>query len=139
MAALRLRIPWVFATCRSRPFSSLRIVPPSRPSILLSWTSLFHSTSVFRSRKPNDYFSSEAPAQLQPDSKAEEATQSPKRKTTRSPAAKNSLRRLAVEAQRSRDGKEPRKTHTSSHQTVPKVRASIYLFDDSGWADLANL
>lgn len=124
MSAFVSRVPRVFATCKSRPFSSLRVASPTRPSTLLPRSSFFHSTSVFSSRKRHDYFSSKAPGQQSLDSKPEEVVQSPKRKTTRSPAAKNSLIRVAVEAQRSRDGKESRKTHVSGHQTVSKVRTS---------------
>lgn len=52
-----------------------------------------------------DLFSTTAVVQ-QPQKEAEssEGPQPAKRKKTRSPAAKNSLRRVAVEAQRSRDG-----------------------------------
>ncbi|KAK4694648.1 translation initiation factor IF-2, partial [Lecanoromycetidae sp. Uapishka_2] len=91
------------------------------------------------SRKRNDYFSSKAPGQQQPDTKAEETLQSPKRKTTRSPAAKNSLRRVAVEAQRSRDGKEPRKAHTTGHHTSSKMVTAICAAEEYDIAHVARI
>ena len=70
-------------------------------------------------------FSSRAPL-LYPaeDVKSEEKPQKAKRKT-RSTAAKNSLRRVAVEAQRSRDGKEAAKPSTAvPSQATPQVISS---------------
>ena len=126
MTASKFRILRVCSKCISRPFSSLRITPPARPSLPISRVSSFHSSSSLESRKRNDYFSSKAPGQQQPDIKTEEAATGPKKKSTRLPTVKNSLRRVAVEAQRSRDDKEPRKPYVSSHQTVARVRACGY-------------
>lgn len=129
MNILRHSIPRAFATCKSRPFSSLRRLPSTRPAI-----STFPPIRVSGSRQRDECFSSKAPGQQQPDPNSKEATQSPKKKTTRSPAAKHSLRRVAVEAQRSRDGKEPRRTHPSGYQTISKVLfLKIILM---GWAGL---
>lgn len=128
MSCLCLRLPRIFVPYQCQPFSSLRIIqrPPLRPI-----SSPFHSTSDLHSRKRNartDYFSSSAPRFVQQDAKSEKALpdtedsrQNNKRKTTRSKAAKNSLRRVAVEAQRSRDGKGLKKTPVVAHQTTSKV------------------
>lgn len=122
MNGLWLQIPRGFAKCKSRSFSSLRNVQPLRPSVVLPRSSSFHSSGIFSSRKRNDYFSSKAPATTpQLDATTNEPSQNSKRKTTRSSAAKNSLRRVAVEAQRSRDGKDPNKTPPLAHQTASKV------------------
>ncbi|KAL8959696.1 MAG: hypothetical protein Q9193_003481 [Seirophora villosa] len=58
---------------------------------------------------------------LQREAESEEAPKSPKRKHLRSPAGKNSLRRVAVEAQRSRDVKETRSTPSEASQSTTKV------------------
>lgn len=132
MNCLRIRLPRILTPYQCRPFSSVRIIqsPPLRPR-----NSSFHSTGELRSRKRkerNDYFSSTAPRFLQQDAKAEkplanieESLQGNKRKTTRSQAAKNSLRRVAVEAQQSRDGKGLKKTPAVVHQAPSKVRHSF--------------
>lgn len=134
---LCLRLARIFTPYQCRPFSSLRIIqnPPVR-----SRSSSFHSTGDLRSRKGkerNDYFSSSAPHSIQQDAKPEkplakpeESSQSNKRKTTRPQAAKNSLRRVAVEAQRSRDGKVSRKIPGPVHQATSKVRHCPGVFHD---------
>ena len=128
MNCLCLRLPRIFVPYQCRPFSSLRLIqsPPLRPT-----SSPFQSTNDLRSRKRNartDYFSSSGPRFVQQEAKSEKALpdgedspQNNKRKTTRSKAAKNSLRRVAVEAQRSRDGKGLKKTPVVAHQTTSKV------------------
>ncbi len=131
-----LRLPRIFTPYQCRPFSSLRIIqnPPLQPR-----SSSFHSTGEVCSRKRrerNDYFSSSAPhfiqqdAKLEKHAKTEETPQNNKRKNTRSQAAKNSLRRVAVEAQRSRDGKVSRKTPAAVHQATSKVGYSPGVFYD---------
>lgn len=137
MNCLYLRLPRIFSPYQSRPFSSLRIL---QRSVLQPRSSPFHSTGDLRSRKRkerNDYFSSSAPRSLQQDTKPEKAPakatdppQNNKRKTTRSPAAKNSLRRVAVEAQLSKDGTGSRKTPAVAHQATPKVGHDPGVFDD---------
>lgn len=137
MNCLFLRLPRVFTPCPSRPFSSLRIV---QSSVLRPRSSPFHSTGDLRSRKRkerNDYFSSSAPRSLQQDTKTEkppakaaEPPQNNKRKTTRSQGAKNSLRRVAVEAQLSKDGTGSRKTQAAAHQATPKVGYDPGVLDD---------
>ncbi|KAM0798607.1 yagE family protein [Usnea florida] len=108
---LHLRCPRIFTSTQSRTFSSRRIIQTSvRPK-----SSSFHSTGDLRPRNRIERkvkFSSSAPHFAQQDAKpdkllakTEESAQNNKRKSTRSQAAKNSLRRVAVEAQRSRDEK----------------------------------
>ena len=130
-------LPRLFTPYQSRLFSSLRIIqsPAFRPQ-----SSSFHSTGDLRARKRherNDYFSSSAPRFLQqdakqekPPAKTEESPQNNKRKTTRSHPAKNSLRRVAVEAQRSREGKDSKKAPTAAHQATSKVRHYPGVFSD---------
>ena len=124
---LYLRCPRIFTSTKSRTFSSRRIVQTSvRPR-----PSSFHSTGDLRPRnriERNVKFSSSAPNFAQQDaksdkllSKTEESAQNNKRKTTRSQAAKNSLRRVAVEAQRSRDEKGLKTASAVSHQAIFKV------------------
>ena len=126
-SCLCLRCPRIFTQTQSRPFTSRRVIQTSvRPR-----PSSYPSTSDLRPRKRNernDKFSSSAPRFAQQDvkpdkllSKTEEASQNNKRKTTRSQAAKNSLRRVAVEAQRSRDEKGLKKASAVSHQATFKV------------------
>ena len=126
------RLPRIFTPYQCRPFSSLRII--QSPAIRQR-RSAFHSSGELRSRKQkerNDYFSSSAPQQdakpEKPLVKTEESPTKNKRKTTRSHAAKNSLRRVAVEAQRSRDGTESKKTPAIAHQSTFKVGYALGLF-----------
>lgn len=137
MNCMCLRLPRIFTPYQSRLFSSLRIVqsPALRPK-----SSSFHCTGDLCARKRNernDYFSSSAPRFLQqdakpekPPAKSEETPQNNKRKTTRSQPAKNSLRRVAVEAQRSREGKDSKKTAAAAHQATSKVGHSQRVFDN---------
>ena len=137
MNCLYVRLPRVFTPYQSRPFSSIRI---AQNYVLRPKSSPFHSTGDLRSRKRkerNDYFSSSAPRSLQQDTKPEKAPakaaeppQNTQRKTTRSPAAKNSLRRVAVEAQLSKDGTGTRKTPAAAHQATPKVGHYPRVLDD---------
>ena len=134
MSCLCTRLPRIFAPSQCRPFSSLRIISDLP---LRFRSSSFHSTGALRSRKRHtrdDYFSSSAPRFIQQDAKPEKSTAesegSPpnnKRKNTRSHAAKNSLRRVAVEAQRSRDGTGLKKTATVAPQATSKVRYPLGL------------
>ena len=128
MNCLCLRLPRISTPYQCRPFSSLRII---QTPALRSTSSFFHFTGDLRSRKQrgrNDYFSSSTPHfQLQdakPEklaAKTDEPAQNNKRKTTRPQAAKNSLRRVAVEAQQSRDGKGSKKTAAVAQQENFKV------------------
>ena len=68
-----------------------------------------------------------------------EPAQTPKRKTTRSPAAKNSLRRVAVEAQRSRDGTDDRKTSSLHHHSTAKTVTAICAAEEYDIAHVARI
>lgn len=114
-----LRIPSSFMRYYVRSFGSLRSIacPTVRPFI-----SSFHSAKILARKRDKFSFSSKAPVIPQKDTvQSEEQPRKPKRKT-RSSAAKNSLRRVAVEAQRSRNVKEPIKITPAAHQTTPKVK-----------------
>ena len=138
MNCLCLRLPPIFTPYQCRLFSSLRIIqsPALRPR-----SSSFHSTGDLHARKRsvrNDYFSSSAPrSQKQQDAKLEkpltkieESPQNNKRKTTRSQATKNSLQKVAVEAQRSKDGKGLKETPAVIQQETFKVGRSSGILDD---------
>ena len=140
LGCLRIRLLRTVTPYQSRLFSSLRVI---QSPTLRQRSSAFHSTGDLRSRKRNernDYFSSSAPRFLQPDikpekapAKNEESPQTNKRKTTRSQAAKNSLRAVAVEAQWSRDGKGSKKTPAVAHPAAYKVGHSL-----ETWTIIAN-
>ncbi len=120
MNSLFLRIQRSLTPYHVRSFSCLRIItcPSVRPLI-----SSFHSGGLLARKRDNFSFSSKAPVvNTKEEEKSEEQPKKVKRKT-RSSAAKNSLRRVAVEAQRSRDDKEPKKIPAAAHQTTPKVKA----------------
>ncbi len=119
MNSLLLRIPRSFTLYHVRPFSSLRSItcPAVRPLV-----STFHSGGLLARKRDIITFSSKAPLDDEKEEvKSEEQPKKTKRKT-RSSAAKNSLRRVAVEAQRSRDDKEPKKLSAVAHQTISKVK-----------------
>jgi required for meiotic nuclear division protein 1 len=95
--------PYICSACRKAGGEAVR-----QPS----FRTLHNSPALLQPRK-REFFSSSSPLHSQKPQNAEPAiddasttTQpdNPKRKTARSPAAKTSLRRVAVEAQRSRDG-----------------------------------
>ena len=133
---LCLRRPYIFTPHKCRHLSSLPIIqrPLYRPS-----SSPIHPTGDLRSRKrnvPQAFLSSSAPHFIQQEAKPEKplpntegSSQKDKRKTTRSKAAKNSLRRVAVEAQRSKDGKGLKKAPAVAHQAT-KVGHSSDTFAD---------
>ena len=129
MRGLCLRIPKTLPPSQSRLFISLRSISnlAIRPC-----SSSFHSGRCLSSRKPPKYFSSNAtPQHAHTEAKSEEHSQGPKKKTIRSSAAKNSLRRVAVEAQRSRDGKDHRKVPTAPYQATSKVWSPVVIFRQS--------
>lgn len=68
-----------------------------------------------------------------------EPAQTPKRKTTRSPAAKNSLRRVAVEAQRSRDGTDIRKPSSIHQHAAAKTVTAICAAEEYNIAHVARI
>ncbi|KAI4253304.1 MAG: hypothetical protein LQ352_003771 [Teloschistes flavicans] len=64
---------------------------------------------------------------------------SQKRKNHRSPAAKNSLRRVAVEAQRSRDGKDVKKTDSKESQPSTKTVTAYCAAEQYDIAQVADI
>ena len=94
-----------------------------------SFRTLHNSPAHLRPRK-REFFSSSSPLHSQKpqnteptidDASTTAQPDNPKRKTARSPAAKTSLRRVAVEAQRSKDGGLLAKSKTTSDQ-APTLR-----------------
>ena len=132
--------PKALPILRSAPLSTNRgfhILRTSRPG-----NSSFHSTPVLSKKRKSqkDFFSSNAAAHHPPseETKVVEPSQSPKRKTTRSSPAKNSLRRVAVEAQRSRDGKDD-KPSVSSQQAPAKTVTAICAAEEYDIARVAQI
>ena len=90
-----------------------------------------HASPIFQRPRRRDFFSSN-PSLLQQKSEelvsegdtlvgVQEEVASQKRRTARSPAAKTSLRRVAVEAQRSKDGNLSRSRRIPDDASVPKL------------------
>ena len=135
-------VPRLFAVLRSTPLCAqrgLHILRPVRPR-----SSSFHSTPILsRKRKTQkDFFSSNAAAHQSSsveEVKVAEPASTPKRKTTRSPAAKNSLRRVAVEAQRSRDGNDSRKVLSSGQPTATKTVTAVCAAEEYDIASVARI
>ena len=130
MNHLSLRLSRVLAPYHCQPFSSTRIIQ-SAPLRLRSSPFLCLRTHNVR----HEHFSSSALRSIQQETKPEKSLpntdrspQNGKRKTTRTKGAKNSLRRVAVEAQRSKDGKGLKKTPASANQEIYKVGLSLDLF-----------
>ena len=134
--------PRLITLPRSTPFRAERGLHIIR--LARSRSSSFHSTPILSKKRKTqkDFFSSNA-APYQPlateETKIAEPAQNPKRKTTRSPAAKNSLRRVAVEAQRSRDGKDIRRSPTSSHHIAAKTVTAICAAEEYDIAHVARI
>ena len=102
-----------------RPYSTLQ--GPSTSSLLQSPNRLFHLTGCQGFPKRRNFFSSNPQLQRsQPEPESEEVPKSQKRKNQRSPASKNSLRRVAVEAQRSKDVKEV--GEAAKHELQPSTK-----------------
>ena len=87
------------------------------------------TSNYLMSKRRKGFFSSNASARG-PQGEKEPAAQQPqqgqepgkKRKTKRSPGGKTSLRQVAVEAQRSKEGHELKKSASLGLQTATKVR-----------------
>ncbi|KAL8735235.1 MAG: hypothetical protein Q9181_002911 [Wetmoreana brouardii] len=74
-----------------------------------------------------------------PEAESNEASKPQKRKNQRSPAAKNSLRRVAVEAQRSRNEKEIRKTTSKESQPISKTVTAYCAAEQYDISRVANI
>ena len=119
MRGLSFRMPQICTPYQARAHSSTRDVRHTTTPLVVS---SFHSVGRLSIGKRDSFsFSSKAPfLHSHEEIRSEEKPGNSKRKT-RSAAAKNSLRRVAVEAQRSRDGKDPSKTPATSYHSTPKV------------------
>ncbi|KAL8798667.1 MAG: hypothetical protein Q9182_006478 [Xanthomendoza sp. 2 TL-2023] len=124
--------------CFHRAYSSLQ--GPSTPSLLQSHNRLFHLTGSQSFPKRRKFFSSNPNLQKSlPEPEAEETVKPPRRKTQRSPASKNSLRRVAVEAQTSRDVKENRRPTTHEPQPSTKTVIAYCAAEQYDIAAVANI
>ena len=89
-----------------------------------------HASPIFQRPRRRDFFSSNSSLNSHKAQSQDTATQTQtqndaaqvqKRKTTRPTGAKTSLRRVAVEAQRSKDGNLVRSTNTQEESHAPKL------------------
>lgn len=111
----------IWWTCR-RP----AILDPHRPPSLRP----LHASPIFQRPRRRDFFSSNSVLASQKSEDADKREDAPgavvqnqaqKRKTARSPAAKTSLRRVAVEAQRSKDDRLQGSEPVTGDASVPKL------------------
>ncbi|KAJ9651014.1 hypothetical protein H2198_009689 [Neophaeococcomyces mojaviensis] len=112
---------FICASCRRAPLD-LSKQPGFRP---------LHASPIFQRPRRRDFFSSNAVLANQrtetnatwkdPDETTAESLQARKRKAGGSPAAKTSLRRVAVEAQRSKDGKLATSYRQHDDASAPKL------------------
>jgi uncharacterized Rmd1/YagE family protein len=80
------------------------------------------------------------PAEIaETSSDAQEATATQKRRTARSPAAKTSLRRVAVEAQRSKDGNLSRSRRIPEDASVPKLLTAYAVAEEFNLAKVVEI
>lgn len=113
------RIPR-FSLLSPRPYSSLQ--RPGSLTLLLYRHRSLHLTGSHAFPRRREFFSSNSHLQRpQKEAETEQPPKSQKRKHQRSPAGKNSLRRVAAEAQRSRHGKEARRTPSEDSQSSTKA------------------
>ncbi|KAL8999646.1 MAG: hypothetical protein Q9169_001606 [Polycauliona sp. 2 TL-2023] len=125
-----------------RPYntSTHSLQGPSTSSLLQSRNRLFHITGPHAFPKRRKFFSSNPQLQKsQTESEFEESPKSPKRKTQRSPSSKNSLRRVAVEAQRSRNVKEVRKGEIHESQPSTKTVTAYCAAEQYDISAVANI
>ena len=113
-----MRFPRTIAPLQARQYSSRLILASRRPSPIWTSTSPFHASASLLSKRRKGFFSSNAILRnpTSDDKKSEPSTQG-KRRSTRPSAAPHSLRRVAVEAQRSRDGKIIKKAQLSGQES----------------------
>ncbi|KAL9633384.1 MAG: hypothetical protein Q9204_003423, partial [Flavoplaca sp. TL-2023a] len=121
-----------------RPYSSLQ-KPHSIP-FLHSRTCLLHLTGSQAFPKCRKFFSSNPHLRKsQPEQEQEEAPKSEKRKNQRSPTSKNSLRRVAVEAQSSRNSKEAIREGGHDPQPSTKTVTAYCAAEQYDLAAVANI
>jgi uncharacterized Rmd1/YagE family protein len=99
-----------------------------------------HASPIFQRPRRRDFFSSnpsllqqkpEDPVEVLPiPPGVQDASASQKRRTARSPAVKTSLRRVAVEAQRSKDGNLSRSRRIPDDASVPKLLTAYAIAEE---------
>ncbi|KAL9025790.1 MAG: hypothetical protein Q9196_005452, partial [Gyalolechia fulgens] len=104
-----------------RPYSSVK--PPLEPSSPPFYHHQFlNPIDTHRLPERRNFYPSTSHLQKpQREIESEELPKPQKRKKQRSPAGKNSLRRVAVEAQRSRDGKDTKRSPSEEPQSSTKT------------------
>jgi required for meiotic nuclear division protein 1 len=130
---------YVCASCR-RVGSDLVRQPGFRP---------LHASPVFQRPRRRDFFSSNTllsqpkppdPAEIaETSSDAQKAAATQKRRTARSPAAKTSLRRVAVEAQRSKDGNLSSSRRIPDDASVPKLLTAYAVAEEFNLAKVVEI
>ena len=130
---------YVCANCRRAGNDVVR-QPSFRP---------LHASPIFQRPRRRDFFSSNSllsqskqsePTEIADVSPgAQEAISPQKRRTARSPAAKTSLRRVAVEAQRSKDGNLSRSRRISEEASVPKLLTAYAVAEEFNLAKVVEL
>jgi required for meiotic nuclear division protein 1 len=113
--------PFICSACRRASTqlsrgAALRTLHASPPLLRPRRRDFFSSNSLLSSERSSTPDSPKADNALQI-----QQTNGQKRKTARSPAAKTSLRRVAVEAQRSKDGNLARSKEIVNEATTPKL------------------
>lgn len=124
-----------------RLYSSFLQASPSSHAKRILRLRQIHSTSPLCSPRRRDFFSSNAVLQQQPSRNGEATEQQHQqaRKSSRLPAGKTSLRRVAVEAQRSRDGILTTAKPAADERLKAKVRSHVISYwdttDNVSWTD----
>lgn len=111
------------STCK-RLFCSSPQRQPSPFFIIRPRSRGLHATGLSLLPRKRDFFSTNSSLnqqQNQQNGEPPHGHQAPKKKSARSPAGKTSLRRVAVEAQRSRDGHQSREGSGIERQLRTKV------------------
>ena len=127
-----------FAAVVLRPYSCQAHQWPASASVLLRHRSLSTSNNLLAKRRKGFFSSNAIQYKPQPEHESHQQQQQPqqqeglsqgqeqgkKRKAKRSPASKTSLRRVAFEAQKSKDGHELKRSANLGLGTETKVRTS---------------
>lgn len=130
---------YVCASCR-RAGNGLVRQPSFRP---------LHASPIFQHPRRRDFFSSntflsqskspDSPQIGNTSSDPQEVTATQKRRTARSPTAKTSLRRVAVEAQRSKDGNLSRSRRIPEDASVPKLLTAYAVAEEFNLAKVVEI
>ena len=124
------------ATLQIRQYCST--APILRATITRPRASPYHSTGGLLAKKRGGFFYPNAPPKAPFSEERKADTQQPtKRRSTRASSAPNSLRRVALEAQRSRDGKEKKKALTAG-QDAKVCESLLSSLRGGAFVDRAN-